>query len=59
MPFGQWVDAGAFRISADSGLDLTLVGVDNRLEWYLQGESGGESILADGSNDSFWSVFKF
>ena len=59
VEFGLWVPAGSFILSVDSGLDLTLTGTDNTIEWTIQGVDGGNSILADGSNDSYWSVFKF
>ena len=58
VSFAEWYSAGIFTVSATSVIQLTS-GVDQAVQWFPQGVDGTTTYTADGSDDSYWSVFKF
>ena len=57
-PWSEWVSTGAFSISASSAVAL-VGGVDQSDDWYVLGLEGTTGFIADGTTDSYWTVFKF
>ena len=56
--FSEWVPNGTFTIAVNGSSQMN-GGVDQATQWFATGVDGGSSYVADGSDDSYWSVFKF
>ena len=59
VSYGEWIKAGIFSVSAASNSKINELGVDQSDLWFPQGLDGTTTYTADGTDDSFWSVFKF
>ena len=59
VSFAEWIRTGLFTVSVNSGTKLNDSGVDQAAQWFPQGVDGTTTYTADGSDDAYWSVFKF
>ena len=59
VPYAEWIKAGLFTVSLNSGVKLNDTGVDQAAQWFPQGVDGTTTYTADGTDASYWSVFKF
>ena len=58
VAWSNWYTAGSFTLATNSNA-LPSGGVDQSAEWFATDAVGKAAFKADGSNDSYWSVFKF
>ena len=59
VSYAEWIDVGAFTVAASSNKEPASTAVtDQASEWFLQGDDGSVTIIADGSDASYWSAFK-
>ncbi len=57
VPYAEWIPSGAFAVAAASNKAPTST-TDQSTEWFLQGDDGSVTVIADGSDASYWSAFK-
>ena len=56
--WAEFYQNSTFEIRADGNYQVTN-GVDQSNYWFPIGEDGGLDFAADGTDDSYWSVFRF
>ena len=58
VAYAEWFRAGLFTVSASSLTQLESEEDQSSL-WFPTGVDGTSTYVADGTDDSYWSVFKF
>lgn len=58
VTWSEWYTNGAFT-SAVSSEDEPYGGEEQSEQWFKSAEDGSQTLVVDGTDDAFWSVFKF